>query len=246
MRSQLFGFHIQTHYLSEAILSCSLQQAQDITVQHLHKLEALSTRLNGQQTGIVTGEAYTLGIEVMLNEWDDELEELVREVIRDQVFMDALTRMRALRLSLSWLWTNFRETAAMAQFMLATTIDEETHLSLTVGWNSGASSEDVALADQFTQLYFVHLEHLGVPFRWLTFRPNEMPTTQKRKYGPRADTLEKMQKLAMLRADYLRNGEVTVTRTHACELVGITPSVVKKYRPELHERWYDPDYMPEI
>ena len=64
-----------------------------------------------------------------------------------------------------------RETATVAQLLLATTIDGDTHLSLATGWNGGASPEDIHVADRFTRLYFLYLEQLNVPLAWLTPQP---------------------------------------------------------------------------
>jgi hypothetical protein len=246
MRSQLFGFHIQTQYLFEAILSCPLDQAFELVMQHVRKLDGLSARLEGQHVSVCMGQTYTVGLEIMLNEWDDGVEDSVREIIRHHLYADELTRMRALKLGLTWLWPRMRETATVAQVMLTATIDGDTHVSILVGWNTGATTDDIEFANRFTELFFLYLEQLQIPYQCLTIHSSSVAPVEKRQYGPRADTLEKIQKLRVLRSEYLRGGEVAITRTHTCQLIGITPAIVKRYRPELYERWYDPGYREGI
>jgi hypothetical protein len=246
LRSELFGFHVQTYHLYEAILACPLRQAYELVLQYVRKLDGLAARLEGQQVTLYARHTYTIGLEFMLNAWDDGVEDLVWEIVRHHAHADELTRMRALQQGLSWLWPKFRETATVAQLLLGTTIDGDTHLSLATGWNGGASPEDIHTADRFIQLYFLYLEQLNVPLAWLTPQPGHVAAPAARAYGPRADTLEKIQKLRALRSEYLRGGEVAITRTHACELIGITPAIVKRYRPELYARWYDPGYHEGI
>jgi hypothetical protein len=246
LRSELFGFHVQTYHLYEAILTCPLRQAYELVLQHVRRLDGLAARLEGQQVTLYSRQRYTIGLEFMLNAWDDGVEDLVWEIVRHHTHADELTRMRALQQGLSWLWPKFRETATVAQLLLATTIDGDTHLSLAVGWNAGASPEDIHMADRFIQLYFLYLGQLNIPFEWLTPQPSDVAEPPRRAYGPRADTLEKIQRLRALRSEHLRSGEVALTRTHACELIGITPAIVKKYQSELYDRWYDPSYREAI
>lgn len=242
MRSQIFGFPVRTHYMAKAILPCPLKQAYESVRQHTRTLEAHAPWLDRQQTGVgYRGDAYTVGFEVALNEWSEEVQDVVMGVLRALGGVDELLRMHTFKQALAWQWPNMRETITIAQFMLSATIDGDTHMSLQIGWNDGAGPEDIKFAFTFVSTCFHHLEQLKIHTLWMTPSPKGEETVSKRHYGPRPETLEKIQQLMALRDEYVRDGKVVITWTSACELVGITPSVVKKHRPELYERWYELD-----
>ena len=51
-----------------------------------------------------------------------------------------------------------------------------------------------------------------------------------------------LEKLINLRNERRQAGEVTISKTKACELVGIDRKTVKTHRPDLWANWDDPDY----
>lgn len=240
MRSQLFGFPIQTHLIYEAILECSLQQAHEITCQHIRKFEGLLQQLTHNHSATL-GEPHALGIEVPLNSWDDATTTVVGQILEHHAYSDEMQRMQLLRQALAWMWPKFQTTAVAAQFLLAATLDSHTHISLQVGWNEGAAEEDVAFAREFVQLYFRYLKQLEVPWRSLILptEPNQVPPKQ---YGPRLDTLQKLEVLRTVRERYKRGSTVTINRMAACDEANITLATVKKYEPILYDRWYDVTY----
>jgi hypothetical protein len=243
MRSQLFGFHIQTHFLYELLLACPLPQAHSQIVQHTQKFSALiGHQLDNQLGTVLTGSPTTLGVDVPLNEWGEEIIAIFRQVIRDYALTDEFSRMQALQQALSWLWPKFRETAVAAQFLLAATIDGQTHLMLLVGWNDGADESDKVFAGRFVQDYFDYLKQLGVPIACCAAGSAEASSSARPPYSVRDDTLEKIQKLRRARDDYRREHKDVPTRTEACQRAGIAPVTVKKRAPELYERWYDLTY----
>ncbi|MBK9050868.1 MAG: hypothetical protein IPL78_08130 [Chloroflexi bacterium] len=63
------------------------------------------------------------------------------------------------------------------------------------------------------------------------------------KYGIRQDTVAKLNELKQLREqDKKDNGEVTLTKTEACQLVGLTLVTLKKYDRMLFDRWPEMKY----
>ncbi len=240
MRSQLFGFHIQTHFIYEAVLACPLVQAHELTIQHIRKFDTLERRLDKRQVTIL-GQAYTVGIEVPLNPWCDETESVVSQILKQHAFTDEMERMETLRSALAWLWPQFRTTAVSAQFLLSATIDGETHLSLLAGWNEGAAVADTDFSSDFVQLYFRHLEQLKLPFQW-TAVPATSSRPEPRKYGARLDTLKKLQDLKKYREESKKSGEVTINRMEGCDKADITLATFKRYDPFLYDRWYDASY----
>jgi hypothetical protein len=243
VRSQLFGFHIQTHFIYEVLLSCPLAQAHNQIVQHTRKFSAaIEQPIENQLRTVLTGSPTSLGVDIPLNDWSEETINIFRQVIRDYALADEWSRMQALQKALSWLWPKFRETAVAAQFLLAATIDEQTHLMLMVGWNEGAAEADKAFADRFIQEYFDYLKQLAVPIAWCAASSAEAASPAKPPYGTRDDTLEKIQALRQARDKHRREHKAVPTRTEACQRAGIAPVTVKKRAPELYERWYDLNY----
>lgn len=56
-------------------------------------------------------------------------------------------------------------------------------------------------------------------------------------------TKSKMDKLRRLRKESIRNGEVTINKTHACARAdGLDPKTAKTHDPDLWAHWYNPNY----
>lgn len=240
MRSQLFGFHIQTKFLYETILGCPLKQAHEITVQQIRKFDGLSQPLIRHHTTVVC-DSYTLGLEVPLNPWNEETESIVYKLLEQHAYSDEMQQMHLLRDALSWMWPQFRMSVVAAQFLLAATIEDETHLSLLIGWNKGAAETDISFSRQFVQLYYAHLQQLQIPVTSL-IKPTQTEQVPLRRYGPRLDTLEKLQKVRQIRANAKRGTDITINRMTACDKANITLATMKKYEPVLYDRWYDVTY----
>ena len=240
MRSQFFGFIIQTHFLYEAELACSLQHAHDVSIQMIRQLEGIPSRL--AETAIFSGQQYAMELEFWLNDFAPDVEQAAARVLHQYGMADEMLRMHMLQQALDWRWLRFQETAVVVQLSLSQTIHQTVHLMMTVGWNEGAEDDAISFSNKFVQLYFAYFNRLGIPCEWCLAFPKE--AREPRAYGARTDTLAKLQELRQERAGSFTKGKVALTRKEGCDLVGITLKTFKKYDMLLYERWYDASYIP--
>lgn len=242
MRSQLFGFTLPICAVYEANIECSLQQATELASLSISRLGAYSV---GPGSVSVLGEIYTRKWEVWFNEVDAEMNQIIYEVLRKYALEHEMHRMKCLQNVLSWRWYKFRETAVIAHLELAQTIKDQVHLVTLVGWNKGAAEKEVRIALEFFETLSLHFQRLGIPWHWLQSTASvetAADATAPHHYGPRLDTIAKLQKVRQLREEERQRGRITSTRMIVCETVGIATSTFKKYDKMLYDRWYDVDY----
>ncbi len=249
MRSQLFGFVVQTQLIYEILLDCSLKQAVAVMKQHLVALGAIIPTQPATKSKLIhyLSEPLTIGFETYLNEWDEEVVKTVHAVTSRHRLSDEWLRMEELKRAISWLWSQFRETTVIGNFVFSTTIEEKILLTVTLGWNSGAKPEAIALTDTFIPIYLKRLERLGHQHTIISF-PVGLEKAIKRQpnYGPRLDTLDKLKELVSYRRKHMTQDEVNVTLKTACREVNLAMRTAKKYAPLLCNRWYDETYQGKV
>lgn len=251
MRSQLFGFIVQSKLFYELLLDCSLQQAVTMLKQHLVDHDAILPVEPVMQPKLIhyLADPLTVGFEAYISEWDEEIIQSVHGVLAQHSFSHERLRMEELKRTLSWLWPNFRETMVLGQFVFATTIDEKTLLTVNLGWNPGALSVDVAITDKFIPLYLRKLEKLGTQYDVVSFPvyPEEI-APKPRKGKPTAKTLKKLQDLVAYRATHIQSNSnfVGIDKMQACADKNLALKTVKKHAPTLYARWYDANYAGDV
>ncbi|KAA3664775.1 MAG: hypothetical protein DWQ04_03970 [Chloroflexi bacterium] len=251
MRSQLFGFIVQSELSYELLLDCSLDQAVSMMNQHLVEHDAVVQPKQTMRPSQIhyLRDALTIGFEAYMNEWDEEIVELVQRVLIRHCHSDERIRMDALKRALSWIWPKFRETIVLGQFVFATTIDEKTLLTVNLGWNPGALSVDVAITDKFIPLYLRKLEKLGTQYDVVSFPvyPEEI-APKPRKGKPTAKTMKKLQDLVAYRAAHIQSNSnfVGIDKMQACADKNLALKTVKKHAPTLYARWYDANYAGDV
>jgi hypothetical protein len=249
MRSQLFGFIVKPQLMWECQLNCSQQQATTVMIQQLVELGAIVPTIPAHQSRIIhyLADPLTCAIEAYLCEWDEEVNETVHAITSTQALTNERLRMEELKRALSWLWPKVRETAVLGQFVLATAIDETLLMTITFGWNEGASTEDIEMASTFMPLLLRKLKLLGYEATPLTeplvsAKNTAAPPPVSAVYGPRIETLNKLRDLIQYRQDNMTRKAVHVNRLASIRTLELAPPTVKKYAPLLYERWYDPAY----
>jgi hypothetical protein len=249
MRSQLFGFVVQTHLIYELLLDHSLQQAVTIMKQYLVENEFILPSLPVSESRVVhyLYDPVTIGFETYLNEWDEEIVQMVNGAVARHGLSHEWLRVEELKKALSWLWLQFRETTVLGQFVFSTTIDGHTLMTVSLGWNSGASLPDIALTEKFIPLYLRKLEKLGFGYDVVSFPlyPEEL-AAKPRKGKPSARTLEKLQELVAYRTEHIQASFVGIDKLQACADKNLAPKTVKKYAPTLYARWYDVAYEGDV
>ncbi len=251
MRSQLFGFVVQTELIYEILLECSLEQAVAVMKQHLVALGALNSTQPATKSKLIhyLSEPLTIGFETYLNEWDEEIVKTVHAVTSRHRLSDEWLRMTELKRAIDWLWTQFRETTVIGNFVFSTTIEGKVLLTVTLAWNSGARAEDISLTDTFIPIYLKRLENLGYQHKIISF-PVGLEKVIKRQpkpnYGPRLDTLDKLKALVSYRRQHMTQDQVNVTLKAACREVNLAMRTAKKYAPLLCNRWYDETYQGKV
>lgn len=74
---------------------------------------------------------------------------------------------------------------------------------------------------------------------------NPSQAEQTRKSSRWGDTDLKLDTLRKLRADNIRKGKVYITKSKACQRVGIDLKTANSHAPTLMQRWYDAEYKEE-
>jgi hypothetical protein len=248
MRSQLFGFVVQTHLTYELLLNCPLNQAATTMIEFLREMNAVIGPRPETSSQLIhyLSDPLTLGFEAFLNEWDEEIVQTVRAVMADHALAPEFLRMKRLEDALSWLWPKLRETTVLGHFVFATTIDNLVLLTISFGWNDGALPEDVASVESFMPLYSHKVEQLGYTCQLLSpLVQLEKPAPEK-KYGPRIDTLLSLKNLVEYRRQHLTRKKVEITLKQACQDNNLAMATVKKYAPVLCARWYDHRYEGDV
>jgi hypothetical protein len=91
----------------------------------------------------------------------------------------------------------------------------------------------------------IYNELMGLPpDTELPLDEGKVKKTPKRQqhYGPRDDTMLKLECLRQLREENKYSGKINKGWIIACQEIGIDPETVKKHDPELRKHWYDPNY----
>jgi hypothetical protein len=249
MRSQLFGFVVRSHVIFELLLDCSLEQAVAVMKQLIIECGAIvpTEPLTGSKLIHFLNDPLTIGIEVILNEWEEEIALLVREVLAKHALNHEFLRMKELERALAWLWPNLRETMVLGQFIYSITIDNKVLLTVTFGWNSAASPRDIKLTDTYIPLYIRKLEKLGYQYSVRTYLFGEIEAPARPPENrPRLETLRKLQELVAHRAKHIEPNFVSIDKMQACADVNLALQTVKKYAPILYDRWYDPSYEGDV
>ncbi|MCA9936744.1 MAG: hypothetical protein KC415_22570, partial [Anaerolineales bacterium] len=83
MRSQLFGFVVQSKLFYELLLDCPQDQAISTMNKHLAEHDALLNPSHMMRPGQIhyLNEPHTIAFETYMNEWDEEIVELVQGVL---------------------------------------------------------------------------------------------------------------------------------------------------------------------
>ena len=248
MRSQLFGFVVKTYMSYELLLNCPLNQAATTMIEFLREMDAVIGTNPEPSSRLIhyLSDPLTLGFEAFLNEWDEEIVQIVRAVLADHALAPEFLRMKRLEDALSWLWPKLRETTVLGNFVFATTIDNLVLLTISFGWNEGALPEDLTNVESFMPLYVRKIEQLGYTGQLLSPLIQSEEITPKRKYGPRGDTLLKLQDLVSYRRENITPQRVEVSLKQACADMDLAMATVKKYAPILCERWYDQRYAGDV
>ncbi len=249
MRSQLFGFVVHSRRTFELLLDCSLQQVVSVMKQLLAECDGIVPAFPSMEMKLIhyLHDPLTVGFDAYLNEWDEEIVRAVGSVIAAHSLDHEWLRMERLRTALSWHWPRLRETTVLGQFVFATTIDNTILLTVTLGWNDGASPEDLALADIIMPNYLGKLQKLGIRPAYLNSTPTpEERATSQRPATPRMDTLLKLRELVAYRARHMQGNFVGIDKLQACADMNLAPKTVKKYAPTLYARWYDVSYSGEV
>jgi hypothetical protein len=243
MRSQLFGFTVNAHFIYEADLNCPLIQAHQITVRFTQQLGFLNSSLDLLRQVTIIGQPYTLGVETWLLETSHEIDKIASDILREHALSDEMERMKLLKKALDWRWLKFRETAVIAQIYLSTTLEGTVHVSVQLGWNEGAPQDSRQMSVYFVHGYFAQFKQLNLLHKWRTAYPPPVEKTKPKSYGIREDTFQRLQTLRENREKERKGGSVTTTRMEACVTAGIAISTVKKYDKMLYDRWYDASYI---
>ena len=248
MRSQLFGFVVKTHMSYELLLNCPLNQAATTMIEFLREMDAVIGTNPEPSSRLIhyLSDPLTLGFEAFLNEWDEEIVQIVRAVLADHALAPEFLRMKRLEDALSWLWPKLRETTVLGNFVFATTIDNLVLLTISFGWNEGALPEDLTNVESFMPLYVRKIEQLGYTGQLLSPLIQSEEITPKRKYGPRGDTLLKLHDLVSYRRENITPQRVEISLKQACADKDLAMATVKKYAPILCERWYDQRYAGDV
>jgi hypothetical protein len=61
-----------------------------------------------------------------------------------------------------------------------------------------------------------------------------------------ADTVRKVQELAVYREEYIRKKGLPLSFIHTCRKIGVYPHTVKRHVPELYVKWADIDFHWEV
>lgn len=249
MRSQLFGFVVQSKLFYELLLDCPLKQAVAMMNQHLAEHDAILNPRQTTQSKLIhyLDDPLTIGLEAYMNEWDEEIVQSVQGVLARHSLSHERLRMEELKQTLSWIWLKFRETTVLGQFVFATTIDDKTLMTVNLGWNPGALLLDVAVTNKFIPIYIRKLEKLGIQHDIISFPlyPEEV-APKPRKGRPTAKTLKKLQDLVAYRAEHIMSNFVGIDKMQACADKKLALKTVKKYAPTLYERWYDVNYAGDV
>jgi hypothetical protein len=249
LRSQLFGFVVQSQLIYELLLDCALHQAVTVMKQYLVEHGALVPTEPATRAKLIhyLDDPLTVGLEAYLNEWAEEIVQTVQAVTLQHNLNHSWLRMEELKRSLAWLWPNFRETTVMGHFVFSTTIENGILLTVTLGWNPGAQLPDIELTDTFIPGYIRRLEKLGYQYDVLSFplKADERAPTPRRK-RPRMDTSRKLKELVAYRAEHIQRNLVGIDKMQACADKNLALQTVKKYAPTLYDRWYDPTYEGDV
>jgi hypothetical protein len=239
MRSQHFGFIVQTQILSEAEMFCSLPQAYELTKQLLKQMDGISFE---PVNPFIHKVSYTACVEAWLKETNPEVELVLRQALVEYGHANEMKRMLVLKEALSWRWPKFRDEATIAQIYLSLTMDKTVHVLMLIGWNEQASEKDIDFSHTFAELFYANVSVHGIKVKLRMFDSPEPETPKSRPYGQRLDTAVKLTKLYENREKERSRGKIEITRQQACDLVGIALTTVKKYDPILYDRWYDAEY----
>ncbi len=83
MRSQLFGFVVQSKLFYELLLDCPLKQAVAMMHQHLAEHDAILNPKQMTRSKLIhyLDDPLTIGLEAYMNEWDEEIAQSVQGVL---------------------------------------------------------------------------------------------------------------------------------------------------------------------
>lgn len=248
MRSQIFGFHVQTRQLFEGIFPHPYLQVRQLLRHHLNLVGDFHTIDHRNVTFGLPGMAACTNLqESILNELGEDISRVISLTHQACGHVDSIQRLEKMREALSYNWLKLHQSAAIAQFALGATADNETHMIMTVGWNNEADMETIELTNRLFNTLIYGLRQTKITFNcchhWVEGEKGTEPLSKRPKYGIRLDTVEKISELKKLREqDKKDNGEVTLTKTEACQLVGLTLVTLKKYDRMLFDRWHEMKY----
>ncbi len=248
MRSQIFGFHVETRQLFEGIFPHPYHEIRGLLLHHLNMIGGFHTIDQRNVTFGSPGMDSSVSVqEIVLNDWGDEVTRVIGLVHQACGHVDSIQRLEKMREALSFNWLKLHQSAAIAQIALGAMAGNETHLIMTVGWNDEADNDTIDLTGNLFRILLLGLRETKITYNsrriWVEAEMEPIVAAKRPKYGIRQDTIAKFNELKSLRdKDKKQNGKVTLTRTEACEQVGLTVVTLQKHDRMLHERWYDMKY----
>ena len=245
MRSQLFGFVVESKMVSELLISCPMEQAVALMKQTLVEHGALISSQPATRSKLIhyIDDPLTISLEAYLNEWEDQLVEILHRLTSIHCHKNELLRMMELKRALALVCPQFREMTVLGQFDFWTVLDNTTLFRVTLGWNEDANLLDIAQAEEFFSHYKQKLEKMGV--KYLTaasFHQEEKAKAKPKQSKPRRETRIKLDELDQYRSQHIYPQYVGLDKRQACDDKNIALKTVKKYAPTLYKRWYDVDY----
>jgi len=248
MRSQTFGFHVETRQLFEGIFPHPFPEVQRLLRHHTHIFGDLymihQRSITFGSPDMDSGVSFQ---EFVLNAWDEEIFRTISLVHQACGSIDSIQRLEKMRQAFSFNWLKLQQSAAVAQIALGAMAGNETHMIMTIGWNDDAPEYDVHMASIFFQVLMIGLRTTKITYNsrkfWVESEMEPEIVSKRRKYGIRLDTVAKLEALKKLREkDRKENGAVTLTKTEACQQVGLTVITLRKYDRLLYDRWDDMKY----
>lgn len=248
MRSQTFGFCIETRQIFEGIFPHPFHEVRNLLRHHIHIFGDFSIIQQRNITyGIPDLDSGFSSEEILLSTWDEEIHRTISLVHQACGNIDSIQRLEKMRQAFFYNWLKLQQSATIVHIALGALAGQETHMILTIGWGDDAPQYDVNSADNFFPLLIHRLGETKITYNsirsWTGFKWETDSVSKRRKYGIRLDTVEKLNQLKKLRdEDKNTNGEVKLTKTEACEQVGLTVVTLRKYDRMLYERWYEMNF----
>ena len=245
IRSVILGSVFPTQYVLSVQMACPLQQADQLISQHIEQQGHTYLPLDGSRPARPTAKsksAYCTGYELYVNEWDEAINQTIREIHSDCSGQPPRARVQRLRQTLAYWLAPYEQSVVLVQLDLAAREHNQTVLNIQLAWNREAPEQDTNKAHRFIRHLFNRLKQLNIHVHHLTNHASRKPIKAMDTSRRRDETVQKLEKLEAVRNQSKRGGHVTISRTRACREARLSPSTLEKWNPLLVERWLDPTY----